>query len=129
MGINPNPNEPNYPYSGGTDNPGDNTAIASSYNATAASETGLLSPRQEGVIYPPFAAPISQAGTDSPIALGGVIPETPGYESGVDRGTDTGGTYTDPVTGDVREAGQDETAGEEETTSGTTPSAFPEPTP
>jgi hypothetical protein len=128
--ANPNPNEPNYPYSGGTDNPGDNTAIASSYNASAASETGLLSPRQEGVIYPPFAAPISQSGTDSPLAPNAVIPEVAsGFESGTDRGADTGGVYVDPATGLVREAGQDETAGESETTSDTTPSAFPEPNP
>lgn len=124
-----NPNEPNYPYSGGTDNPGDDTSQASAYNASAASETGLLSPRQTGVTYPPYAAPISQAGTDVPLAQNASIPIlAAGFESLVDRGQDPDGG-TDPITGGPRESGQDETAGASETTSGASPAAFPEPNP
>lgn len=121
------PNQPSYPYGGGTDNPGDSTAVASSYNAAAASETGLLSARQLGVTYPPHLAPIAQAGTDTPLALNANIPiVAAGFESVVDRGADPEGG-TDPIGGTAREAGQDETAGATETTSGASPAAFPQP--
>ncbi len=41
--ANPNPNEPNFPYSGGTDNPGDDTSKAGGPSNVASVETSLPS--------------------------------------------------------------------------------------
>lgn len=130
-----NPNEPNYPYSGGTDNPGDNTAIAGGPAFAASTETGPLdltgkSLTASVVRTPPLPAGIAQGGTDTVLPPGVVaVPLTAaGFESAVDRGPDPEGGI-DPVSGAPREAGQDETAGASETTPGTAPPAFPEPNP
>lgn len=116
-----NPNEPTYPYSGGTDNPGDNTAIAGGGVQT---ETGAP---VTGVLHPSIVAGLAVGGSDYslPAGMQAVPPSGAGFESAVDRGVDPGGP--DPITG--RSPGQDETAGETETTPDLSPSAFPEPNP
>lgn len=110
-------NEPNTPYFGGTDNPGDNTALAGRGVNT---EPCALGPRQLGVGFSVFG------GQDTTI---GLVPA-----SGGDSGSDYGNASTDPAGptlsgGKLRVPGQDETIGEEETSGGTSPTAFPEPTP
>ena len=132
--ANPNPNEPNFPYSGGTDNPGDNTAIAGG-GVKPGTSTGR--PDMSGLAlsagverFPPVVAGLAQAGHDTilPSGVQAVPPVAAGFESTVDRGADPEGG-TDPIQGTPREAGQDETQGATETTSGAAPSAFPEPNP
>jgi hypothetical protein len=120
--INPNPNEPNFPYGGGTDNPGDNTALAGGGVQT---ETGAP-PTQ--VIFPSLSHGLAK-GSDTVIPVGfhGDVPMTDiGFESTQDADIQE----SDPA-GQLgpREAGQDETVGETETTSGVVPTAFPEPQP
>lgn len=130
-----NPNSPSYPYSGGTDNPGDDTSIAGGPTSVASVETAPFQPvpHAAGIaslngIVPPVVAGIAQTGTDTNLGgLQAVPPSASGFESLVDRGADPEGG-TDPA-GGAREAGQDEVAGATETTSGVTPVAFPEPTP
>lgn len=130
--TNPNPNEPTFPFSGGTDNPGDDTSKPGGPTNVASTETAPLLPvphvagvvNAEG-IHPPVVAGLSSQGTDTPLgALQAVPPTGDGFESAVDRGPDPEGGI-DPVTGSPREAGQDETAGATETTSGETPGQFP----
>lgn len=111
-------NAPKYPYFGGTDNPGDNTAIAGGGVKTETSfplGVKFLSPG-----FPVFG------GQDTTI---GVVPV-----SGGDSGADYGNASTDPagptnVRGQEHVPGQDETIGEEETSGGVSPPAFPEPNP
>jgi hypothetical protein len=127
--LNPNPNEPRYPYSGGTDNPGDDTSVAGGPSNVSAVETGAP---PTAVLHPPIVSGISQRGTDT--VLAGGVQAVPSTGTGWARDdflgeTDTGGVTVDPVTGNVRVSGQDEVAGATETTSGITPVAFPEPTP
>lgn len=136
--ANPNPNEPNFPYSGGTDNPGDNTAIPGGPTDAQAVETAPLQPvpHVSGVvagegIHPGLVAGIPAQGSDTilPAGMQAVGPTAAGLEGAIPgRGADPEGGV-DPVTGAPREAGQDETAGATETTSGQSPSAFPEPNP
>lgn len=142
--ANPNPNEPNFPYSGGTDNPGDDTSKAGGPSNVAAVETSLLTfagSTTNGSIpsqalassverHPPLPAGIAQGGTDTvlPAGMQAVPPSGANFGSAVDRGVDPEGGI-DPLYGTPREAGQDETAGATETTSGAAPSAFPEPNP
>lgn len=143
MTVNPNPNEPNYPYGGGSDNPGDNTALPGGPSNVAATETGLpeFSGSTTQSTYPqglsssrerhaPLPTGLAQAGTDTilPVGMQAVPPTGTLIESSVDRGPDPEGGV-DPITGLPREAGQDETAGATETTSGVSPAAFPEPNP
>jgi hypothetical protein len=129
--INPNPNEPNYPYGGGTDNPGDNTAYSNPGGPTdvQAVETGAP---PTAVLYPSIMGVVGK-GTDTilPPGMQAVPPTGSGFEAADDTelDTDTGGVTVDPVTGDVRVPGQDETQGEMETTTGVTPTGFPEPNP
>jgi hypothetical protein len=129
--INPNPNEPRYPYGGGSDNPGDNTSYTNPGGPTdvQAVETGAP---PTAVLHPPIVVGVAQGGTDTilPAGMQAVPPSNVGsLESTIDRGKDTGGVTVDPVTGDVRVPGQDEVQGEMETTTGITPPAFPEPNP
>lgn len=142
--ANPNPNEPNYPYSGGTDNPGDDTSKPGGPTNVAATETAPPSfagnwtngaiPSQSLASsverHPPLPAGVAQGGTDTvlPPGVQAVPPSAAGFESLVDRGADPEGG-TDPLYGTAREAGQDEVAGATETTSGSAPAAFPEPNP
>lgn len=133
--TNPNPNEPRYPYGGGTDNPGDNTQIAGGPTNAQATETGPLTlsgPSLTASVERHAALPVglAQGGTDTVLPPGqSVVPLSgAGFETEVED-EDTGGVTVDPVTGDVRESGQDETAGETETTPGVSPSAFPETNP
>jgi hypothetical protein len=137
-----NPNEPNYPYSGGTDNPGDDTSKAGGGVQTETAPLSLAGNWTNSSIpskslaasverHSPLPAGIAQGGTDTvlPAGMQAVPPaNTGGLESAVDRGPDPEGG-TDPIQGTPREAGQDETAGETETTSGAAPLAFPEPNP
>lgn len=134
--INPNPNEPRFPFSGGTDNPGDNTQLPGGPTNVAATETAPLTlsgPSLTASVERHAALPVglAQGGTDTVLPGGQtVVPEVAsGFESTVDRGRDSGGPTVDPITGAVRVAGQDETVGETETTSGESPAAFPEPNP
>lgn len=136
--TNPDPNQPRYPYGGGTDNPSESTAYTNPGGPTGveSTETAPLTtnglsltasvPRHPGVL-----PGISASGTDTPTThpndVIGLTPASIG-ESAVDRGADPEGGV-DPLTGAPREAGQDETAGATETTSGSSPAAFPEPTP
>lgn len=111
-------NEPNFPYFGGTDNPGDNTALAGGGVRT---ETGGLGPKDLSPTFPTFG------GQDTTI---GIVPAS-GGDSGADyaneRSADPAGTLT--VQGALRESGQDETIGEQEASPDLTPAAFPEPNP
>lgn len=144
MTPNPNPNEPNYPYSGGTDNPGDDTSKAGGPTNVAATETApptLAGSWTNGSIpskslassverHAPLPAGLAQGGTDTvlPAGVQAVPPSnTGGLESAVDRGADPEGL--DPIYGTPRESGQDEVAGATETTSGVAPASFPEPNP
>lgn len=126
--VNPNPNEPNYPYGGGTDNPGDDTSKAGGPVDYASTETGAP---PTAVRHPPVVAGVAQAGTDTllPAGVQAVPPTNDGLEATSDIGADPSGGVTFNADGTVRVAGQDEVAGETETTSGVTPSAFPEPNP
>jgi hypothetical protein len=133
--ANPNPNEPNFPYSAGTDNPGDNTAIAGGPSNIAAVETAPLTlsgaSLTASVARTPNLPPGIAAGGSDTVLPGGMqaVPlVAAGFESAVDRGTAPAGGI-DPVTGAPRESGQDEVAGASETTPGTSPTAFPEPNP
>jgi hypothetical protein len=125
--ANGNPNEPNYPYSGGTDNPGDNTALAGGPSNFASTETGAPVLIETPVHLPPGLA---ATGSDTvlPAGVQAVPPSGAGFESGADygeeRSADSG--FVEP---DGRQAGQDETAGATETTSDKSPGAFPEPNP
>jgi hypothetical protein len=122
-----NPNEPRYPYGGGTDNPGDNTAIAGGPSSYVATETGTP---KTAVIHPRIPTTIAQFQEDTVLPGGtqAVPPTSTSFD--VDApGTDTGGVTVDPATGSVRVPGQDEVQGEMETTSGVSPAAFPEPNP
>jgi hypothetical protein len=129
MTVNPNPNEPNYPYGGGSDNPGDNTALPGGPSNVAAVETGTPLTH---VLHPAIPLVLAQGGSDTQLGgLQAVPPSGAAFEAPDDTelDTDTGGPTVDPVTGNVRVPGQDETTGETETTSGEAPVAFPEPTP
>ena len=119
MPPNPNPNEPNSPYGGGTDNPGDNTAIAGGGVQT---ETGAP---VTAVQHPGIMGVPSGGDTVLPAGVQAVPPTGTSIESSVDRGVDPGGP--DPTTG--REPGQDETAGETETSPAQAPTSFPESNP
>lgn len=134
--TNPNPNEPNYPYGGGTDNPGDNTAIAGGPTDAQATETAPLQVGASGpaVRFPPTVVGVSQQGTDTPLAPGQVVGSAAaGLEGWVPlRSSDPEGGVLVIGTGSgavAREAGQDEVAGATEITSGEAPTAFPEPNP
>lgn len=143
--ANPNPNEPNFPFGAGTDNPGDDTSKAGGPTSAQAVETAPLSVSGSWTQQTPSAslaasverrvplpAGIAQGGTDTVLPPGtqAVPPAASGFESLVDRGADpSGGVQFDPISGEQREAGQDETLGETETTSGQSPAAFPEPNP
>lgn len=137
--ANPNPNQPTYPYSGGTDNPGDDTSKPGGPTSVASVETAPLSlsgfwdhktPSASLAAsverHAPLPVGIAQGGTDTVLAPGvqAVPLVAAGFESLVDRGADPEGGI-DPITGSPREAGQDEVAGATETTSGTSPAAFP----
>lgn len=133
--ANVNPNEPNFPFSGGTDNPGDDTSKAGGPTDVVSTETAPLTTSGASLTasvdrHPPLPTGLAQGGTDTVLPLGtqAVPPSGAGIESAVDRGADPEGGV-DPVSGLPRVAGQDETAGATETTSGQTPSAFPEPNP
>jgi hypothetical protein len=124
-----NPNEPRYPYGGGTDNPGDNTAVAGGPAWPSGLETGAP---PTAVIHGTIPTTIAQSQSDYALPGGvqAVPPTSAGFGFPTDgRGRDTGGVTVDPVTGYVRVSGQDETQGEMETTPGVSPSAFPEPNP
>lgn len=112
-------NEPKYPYFGGTDNPGDNTAIA---GGGVKAETCF--PLGQQFLNPNFPR---FGGQDTTI---GVVPAS-GGDSGADygneRSADPAGSLI--VKGAIREPGQDETIGEEETSPDLSPAAFPEPNP
>ncbi len=137
--ANPNPNEPNFPFGGGTDNPGDDTSKAGGPTSVVSVETAPLQPvpHATGVVnaeggHPALVAGIAQTGTDTPLPQGtqAVPPTGTGFESAIDRGADpSGGVQFDPISGETRVSGQDETLGETETTSGVSPAAFPEPNP
>jgi hypothetical protein len=112
-------NAPAYPYFGGTDNPGDNTALPGHGVRTETGNLlvgGFLNPH-----FPPFG------GQDTTI---GVVPPSGGDSGanyGNERSADPAGTLI--VKGAIREPGQDETIGETETSGGISPAAFPEPNP
>lgn len=135
--ANPNPNEPTFPYSGGTDNPGDDTSKPGGPTNVAATETAPITTSGASLTasvdrHAPLPTGVAQGGTDTVLPAGtqAVPPSSAGFESAIDRGADpSGGVQFDPISGEVREAGQDETAGETGTTSGQTPGAFPEPNP
>lgn len=110
-------NEPKFPYFGGTDNPGDNTAIAG--GGVQSESANFLKRTTPG--FPLFA------GTDTTLAVVPVSGGDSGADYGNERSADPAGTMV--VKGAPREAGQDETVGETETSGGVTPSAFPEPNP
>lgn len=138
MGVTaPNPNEPRFPYSGGTDNPGDNTSLPGGPTNVAATETAPLTTSGASLTAsvqrnPPLPAGIAQQGSDTVLPAGmQAVPLTAaGFESTSDRGrSPAGAVIFDPGTGEERESGQDETAGETEMTPGMTPAAFPEPNP
>jgi hypothetical protein len=128
----PNPNEPTFPYSGGTDNPGDDTSIPGGPSNVAATETAPLdtvgaSLTASIVRYPPLPVGLAQTGTDTQLGEMQAVPPTgDGWdvENPLTAGDPEGG-----VDDTGRVAGQDETAGETETTGLTSPSAFPEPNP
>ena len=133
--ANPNPNEPNFPYSGGTDNPGDNTALPGGPSNVAATETAPLTLSGSSLTVvaprtPSLPAGIAAGGTDTvlPGGMQAVPLVATGLESAIDRGTAPAGGV-DPVTGNPRQHGQDEVAGAYATTSGVSPAAFPEPNP
>lgn len=134
--ANPNPNEPNFPYSGGTDNPGDDTSKPGGPSNVAATETAPLTlsgPSLTASIArnPPLPVGLPQQGSDTVLPAGvvAVPPTAAGLEGEVLlRSADPEGGV-DPVSGGPRQAGQDETAGATETTSGQAPAAFPEPNP
>lgn len=119
-------NTPNIPYFGGTDNPGDNTALASNSGAVNTEPAG-----RPTVASPPFqkvagGVPLSDTNLGG---LQAVPPAASGFEQDPFlREADTGGPSV-RADGSVHEPGQDETIGESETTSGAAPAAFPEPTP
>jgi hypothetical protein len=137
-----------FPYGGGTDNPGDNTAIAGGPTDQQATETGTLLPppvptgqygpsagnhNSTGGIFPAIVASLPQQGTDTvlpqtmqAVPVDGSLLESSKEYGGLDEADWEG---VDPVYGTPRESGQDETVGETETTSGTSPTSFPEPTP
>lgn len=122
--ANPNPNEPNSPYGGGTDNPGDDTSKAGGGVMTETGDPTLVSP------VPGYPTGLAAGHSDTvlPPGVQAVPPSGAGFESGADYGdasSDTGGP--DPTTG--RTPGQDETAGETETSPDRSPAAFPEPSP
>lgn len=126
-----NPNQVRYPYGGGTDNPSESTAYTNPGGPSdvAAVETGTPPTH---VLHPPIVAGLPQAGSDTTLGgLQAIPPSGAGFEApdGTLIWTDTGGVTVDPVTGNVRVPGQDETVGESETTTGVSPTAFPEPTP
>lgn len=131
--ANPNPNEPIFPYGGGTDNPGDNTAQAGGPTDVAATETAPLTMSGASLTAsiqrnPPLPVGLPQQGSDTvlPAGMQAVPLVAAGFESeDLFRARDTGGP--DPATG--RSPGQDETAGEYETSPAQTPAAFPEPNP
>jgi hypothetical protein len=139
--ANPNPNEPNFPYSGGTDNPGDDTSkagggvqtetapltLAGSWTNGSIPSQSLTSSVERHVALP---VGIAAGGTDTvlPAGVQAVPPSGAGFGSAVDRGVDPEGGV-DPISGGPRESEQDETQGATETTSGTAPAAFPEPNP
>lgn len=136
--TNPNPNEPTFPYSGGTDNPGDDTSHAGGPSNVAATETAPLTlsgPSMTASIdrHPALPVGLAAGGSDTvlPAGMQAVPPSGAGFESGADygeeRSADTGGVVAPG--GAVRVPGQDETAGETETTPDTSPAAFPEPNP
>lgn len=112
-------NEPKFPFFGGTDNPGDNTALP---GGGVKSETCFpLGAQFLGPSFPKFG------GQDTTI---GIVPPS-GGDSGADygneRSADPAGEIT--VKGSLRESGQDETIGESEASPDLSPAAFPEPNP
>jgi hypothetical protein len=121
-----NPNEPTYPYGGGTDNPGDNTALPGGPSNVAAVETGTP---PTALIHGAIPPTLPQAQTDTilPAGMQAVPPTGAGWD--VDNRGDDTGSPTIESDGSVHEPGQDETLGESETTSGDAPAAFPEPNP
>lgn len=122
--TNQNPNDPGFPYGGGTDNPSGSTASTNPGGGVGV-ETGR--PFTKGPAF------YSTLGGGSDTNLGGLaaVPVSgAGFEASADYGNEraTGegpGSTTDPT----REPGQDETAGATEVTPGTSPSTFPEPNP
>jgi hypothetical protein len=110
-------NEPKYPYFGGTDNPGDNTALAG--GGVRAESANFL--KQLNPIFPLFG------GQDTTIGVVPVSGGDAGADYGNERSADPAGEMI--VKGAIREPGQDETLGEEETSGGISPGAFPEPNP
>jgi hypothetical protein len=118
--ANPNPNEPTFPYGAGTDNPGDDTSQPGHgvQTETGAPPTSVVHPRMVGVI--------AQSGSDYSLPNGvqAVPLVSTDFSSGVDYGNERA---TDPGGPDAtgREPGQDETAGETETTPPQSPAGFP----
>jgi hypothetical protein len=130
--TNPNPNEPHFPYGGGSDNPGDNTGYTNPGGGVDV-ETGLLSSGQaldsSHERFVPVLPGLAPNASDTNLkGLQAVPPTSAGFDVDAE-GADTGGPTVDPVTGNVREPGQDEVVGETETTTGESPSAFPEVNP
>ena len=137
---NVNPNEPSFPFGGGSDNPGDNTANPGGPTNLAATETGppTIIPHVDGAanaegIHPAVVSTLAQTGTDTPLPAGTqAVPAVgTGFEGNLPlRSADpSGGVTVDPISGTTRESGQDETVGETETSPGVSPAAFPEPNP
>lgn len=123
---NPNPNEPTYPYGGGTDNPGDNTALPGGPTNFAQTETGVPA---LALLFPPINGTPGHSDTVLPAGMQAVPPSGAGFDSDdFQNESDTGGVTRDPD-GTIRESGQDEVAGGTETTGGDSPAAFPEPNP
>lgn len=113
-----------YPYSGGTDNPGGDT---SKPGGGVQVETGAP---VTNVSHPGVVAGLAATGTDTVLPAGtqAVPPSGAGFESGADYGNERAADPGGPdATGRV--PGQDETAGEYETSPPSSPAAFPEPNP
>lgn len=134
-----NPNQVRYPYSGGTDNPSEDTSLNNpgGPSSVASVETAPVTLSGSSLTaaidrHPPLPAGIAQGGSDTVLPDGikvvGQTAASIGAWGGRDRAADPEGGI-DPVTGLPREAGQDETAGATETTTGVSPAAFPEPNP
>jgi hypothetical protein len=128
--VNPNPNEPRYPYGGGSDNPGDNTAVAGGPSDFVATETGAP---KTAVLHPAIPRTIAQFQEDTvlpggtlsvPLVAAGLEGWIPGGET-----DPAGGVSVNPVTGYARVHGQNETQGQMGSVSGMAPPAFPEPNP
>lgn len=112
-------NQPKFPFFGGTDNPGDNTALPGS--GVRAETCWPLGPQYSSPTFPKFG------GQDTTIGIVPVSGGSAGADYGNERSADPAGTFI--VHGAPREPGQDETIGETETSGGISPAAFPEPHP